>query len=67
VKHFEAYLVCNRRVCFVVRWEQRHTWTPGQGGGPPVYTASGEAAGGISQEQRAALTGEHPNQTVLPP
>jgi hypothetical protein len=73
--HFEAYLVCNRTVCYVVRWTVRYTWAPPPGGvGPPTlsgpkYTPepSGQAGGAIRPEQKLAAGAEHPGQTVLPP
>lgn len=72
-KHFEAYLVCHGRVCHVVRWTQRCTWTRPPGAGPPTVriaydpAPTARASGNLLPEQRAALDREHPGQTILPP
>lgn len=72
--HFEAYLVCDRVVCYMVSWSVNYSWTAGAGGGAPTSTGpsytpapTGRAGGTIRPEQRQAATAEHPAETVLPP
>ncbi|NUO08936.1 MAG: hypothetical protein HUU08_09715 [Candidatus Brocadia sp.] len=67
--HFEAYLVCNKKICCKVSWVQTYTWTPKNGGketGPEYQIEDPNTSADLNQGQKDRLKKEYPDQTVLP-
>jgi hypothetical protein len=68
IAHFDAFLVCDGKICAKISWTVTYSWKPGPGGGTtsePSYDVSEpEVPGTLNDAEKAAFTAGYPTEAL---